>query len=180
MKALLKGSKEKVIKEHVNMTENDDVIKPQSLPPKLKDPGKFTISCKIGGVNIPYALYYLGSSINFMSLKTVKELKVGEITLSNMTLTLADSYVTQSVGILCDVSEHVEDLVFLADFAVLDTKGDSEESVILRRPFLATRKAKIDVKRGELILKFSKRKVVFKVYEWTPYADNLDTCYHLE
>lgn len=28
MKALLKGTKEKLIKEHVNMTQKDDVVKP--------------------------------------------------------------------------------------------------------------------------------------------------------
>lgn len=50
MKALLKGMKEKVVKEHVNMIEKDDMGMPQTLPPKLKDPCKFTISCNVGGV----------------------------------------------------------------------------------------------------------------------------------
>lgn len=45
---------------------------------------------------------------------------------------------------------------------------------------MATGKAKIDIEMGVLILKLNKRKVVFKAYEWTPYVDNLDTCYHLE
>ena len=63
---------------------------------------------------------------------------------------------------------------------VLDTKRDSVGSVILGWPFLATGKAKIDVEMGELILKFNKNKVVFKVNDWTPYVENLDTCYHLE
>lgn len=90
MQALLKGTRERMINEHVNMVEKDDVVKLKSLPPKLKDLDKFTISCNIVGVNIMYALCDLGSSINVMSLKTVKELKVGEITPSNMTFTLAD------------------------------------------------------------------------------------------
>lgn len=167
MKALLNGTKEKVIKEHVNMIEKDDVVKPQSLPPKLKDPGKFTISCNIGGVNILHALCDLGSSINVMPLKTVKEFKVGEVTSSNMTLTLPDSFVTQPVGILCDALVHVDNLVFPADFVVLDITEDSVGPVILERPLLATGKAKIDVETSELILKFNKDKVVFKVYDWT-------------
>lgn len=45
---------------------------------------------------------------------------------------------------------------------------------------MATGKAKIDVEMGELILKFNKEKIVFKVYDWTPYVEDLDTCYHLE
>lgn len=44
MKALLKVTKDKMVKEHVNMTDKDDVVVPQALPPKLKDPGKFNIS----------------------------------------------------------------------------------------------------------------------------------------
>ena len=45
---------------------------------------------------------------------------------------------------------------------------------------MATGKAKIDVETGELILKSNKRNVVFKVYDWTSYVDNLDTFYYLE
>lgn len=45
---------------------------------------------------------------------------------------------------------------------------------------MATGKAKINVETSELILKFNNEKVVFKVYDWTPYVENLDICYHLE
>lgn len=60
MKALLNGTKQKVVKEQVNMTEKDEMTVPQTFPPKLKDPGKFTISCNIDGVNIPHVLCDLG------------------------------------------------------------------------------------------------------------------------
>lgn len=109
-KALLNGTKEKMVKEHVNMTEKDEVVISQTLPPKLKDPGKFIISCNIGEVNILHALCDLEFSIN--------------VTLSNMTLTIDDSFVAQPVSILCDVLEHVGELVFPVDFVVMDTKGD--------------------------------------------------------
>lgn len=75
---------------------------------------------------------------------------------------------------------HVDVLVFPADFVVLDTKRDSGGSVILGQSFLATGKAKIDVETSKLVLKFNKEKVVFKVCDWTPYMEDLDTCYHLE
>lgn len=97
-----------------------------------------------------------------------------------MTLTLADSSITQSISILRNVLVHVDNLVFPIDFVVLDTKGDSRGSIILRRPLLATKKANVDVETGELMLKSNKRKVVFKVIDVTPYGDNVDTCYHLE
>lgn len=78
-----------------------------------------------------------------------------------MTLTLADSSVTQPL-------------------VVHDTKRDSRGSIILGRPFLATGKANIDMETGELVLKFNKETMVFKVYDWTPYVEDLDICCHLE
>lgn len=165
MKALSKGMKEKLSKDYVNMTKKEEVKKSQVLPPKLKDSGKFTISCNISQVNIPHALCDLGSGINVMPLKTEKELNMGEITPSNMTLTLVDSSVTQPIGMLDDVSVHVNNLVFLTDFVVLDSKGTSGGSVILRLLFLTTGKAKINVETCVLILKVNKKKVVFKVYD---------------
>lgn len=75
---------------------------------------------------------------------------------------------------------HVDALVFPTDFMVMDMKGKSKGSVILRRPFMATGITKIDVETSELILKFNKEKVTFKVYDWTPYVYDLDTCYYIE
>ncbi|XP_050918517.1 uncharacterized protein LOC127135937 [Lathyrus oleraceus] len=145
MKPLLKGAKEKTVKEHVNMTKKDEVVISPAFPPKLKYPSKFTISYNIGEVNIPHALCDLGSCINVIPLKMVKDLKVGEITPSNMILTLVDSSFIQPIGILRDMLVHVEGLVLPMDFVVLDTKGDLGGSVILRGPFLAIEKANIDV-----------------------------------
>ena len=39
---------------------------------------------------------------------------------------------------------------------------------------------KIDVETGELILKFKKETLVFNAYEWTPYMEDLETCYQLK
>ncbi|XP_050915497.1 uncharacterized protein LOC127130551 [Lathyrus oleraceus] len=162
------------------MIEKEEMAVPQALLPKMKDPGKFTTACTIGGVKILHALYDLESSINAMSLNKFKELKFWEIIPSNMTLTLVGSYVTHPLSMVQDVLVHVDILVFPADFVVIYTKVDSEGPVIHGRPFLATWKAKIDVEIGELVLKFNKERVVFNMNEWTPYMYDLDTCYQLE
>lgn len=65
------------------MTKKDEMAVPPTFPQKLKDPGKFTITCTVGGVNIPHDLCDLGSSINVMPLNQVKELNLGEIIPSN-------------------------------------------------------------------------------------------------
>lgn len=91
----------------------------------MKDPGKFTIACTIGGVKIPHALCDLGSSINVMPRDKIKELNFGEIISSNMTLILADLSITHPHGILLDVLVHVDGLFFLVYFVVADMKGDT-------------------------------------------------------
>lgn len=166
-----------MVKEQVNKTEKDETTVPPTLPPKLKDPGKFTIACTISGVKIPHTLYDLGSSINVIPLTKVKELNLGEIIPSNMTLTLVDLSVTHPLGILQHMLVHVDGLVFLTDIVVVDMKGDTNGQVILGRPFLETGKALINVETSELSMKFNNEKVVFKVYEWTPYVEGLETCY---
>ena len=56
----------------------------------------------------------------------------------------------------------VEGLYIPADFIILDTGKDKDESIILGRPFLATAKAVIDVDRGELVLQLNEDNLVFK------------------
>ena len=105
---------------------------------------------------------------------------MGKIILTNITLTLADFSITQPYGILQDVLVHVDDLFFPVDFMVINMKGDTGGSIILGRPFLEIEKALTGVEIRELSLKFNKEKVVFNVYEWTPYVDVLKTCYQIE
>lgn len=59
-------------------------------------------------------------------------------------------------------------------------KNDLEGSKILGRSFLAFGKVKIDVETDELILKFNKERVVFHAYQWTPYVEDIETCYKLK
>ena len=49
------------------------------LPPKLKDPGSFTIPCIIGGCNFEKALCNLGASINLMSFFIFRKLKLKKV-----------------------------------------------------------------------------------------------------
>lgn len=56
-------------------------------------------------------------------------------------------------------------------------KRDTRGPIILRRPFLETEKALIDMETAELRLKFNKEKVMVNVYEWISYVDDLDPCY---
>lgn len=49
-----------------------------------------------------------------------------------------------------DVLVRFQNLMFLADFVILDMPEDSNQPLILGCPFLATGKALIDVQNGDL------------------------------
>ena len=62
--------------ETVYLSEECSAILQKKLPPKLKDPGSFTIPCAIGNAVFERALCDLGASINLMSWSIFKKLKL--------------------------------------------------------------------------------------------------------
>ena len=62
-----------------------------------------------------------------------------------MTLTLSKRFVTYPYEVLEDVLVRVNDLLFPANFVILDMPEDAETPLLLGRPFLATGRALIDV-----------------------------------
>ena len=80
------------IEEHgtVMLTQECSAILQNKLPPKMKDPGSFTIPCVFGDYNISKALCDLGAGINLMPYSIYRKLSLGEVKETNMTLQLAD------------------------------------------------------------------------------------------
>ena len=64
--------------EIVALSEECSAILQKKLPPKLKDPSSFTISCAIGNAIFERALCDLGASINIKPWSIFKKLKLGE------------------------------------------------------------------------------------------------------
>jgi len=52
--------------ENVSVGENVSTVFQKKLPPKCKDPGVFSIPCKIGNLSLDKAMLDLGASINVM------------------------------------------------------------------------------------------------------------------
>ncbi|XP_016199582.1 uncharacterized protein LOC107640585 [Arachis ipaensis] len=88
-----------------------------------------------------------------------------EVQAANILLEIADRSLKKAHGMVKDVLVKVEDLYRPADFVILDTGEDRDESIILGRPFLATGRAMIDVKKGELVLQLNEDCLVFKVHK---------------
>ena len=72
--------------ETVALTEECSAILKNKLPPKLKDPGSFTIPCSIGNQYFGKALCDLGASINLMPMSIFKKLGIGEARPTTVTL----------------------------------------------------------------------------------------------
>uniref|UniRef100_A0A803Q8W6 Aspartic peptidase DDI1-type domain-containing protein n=1 Tax=Cannabis sativa TaxID=3483 RepID=A0A803Q8W6_CANSA len=73
-------SKKRKIKdfETVALIEDCSAILQKKLPPKLRDPGSFTIPCTVGKIEGINDLCDLGARINLMPLSVLKRLKLGE------------------------------------------------------------------------------------------------------
>ena len=97
-----------------------------------------------------------------MPLSVMEKLGIFEVQAARISLEMADKSMKQAYGLVEDVLVKVENLYILADFIILDTGKDEDESIILGRPFLATAKAVIDVDRGELVLQLNEDYLVFK------------------
>jgi len=125
----------------------------QELPPKLEDPGKFTLPCTIGDIFIENALCDLGSGINLMPSAVFTKLGVGELKPTRTTLQLADRTVRHPRGFVEDLLVKVGKFTFPADFYVIEMDEDREIPILFGRAFLATCGVRIDVQRGELMMR---------------------------
>ncbi|XP_014511625.1 uncharacterized protein LOC106770325 [Vigna radiata var. radiata] len=107
-----------------------DLLK-KSCPPKVKDPGGFTVPCTIGSVKIGKALLDLGSSINMMPLSMLKKIDGLRLKPTKISLIMADGSPKKPYGVVEDVVIHIERLKFLVDFVVMEMKEDDKISIIL-------------------------------------------------
>ncbi|XP_020243263.1 uncharacterized protein LOC109821488 [Asparagus officinalis] len=124
--------------ETVALTQEcSDIIK-NKLPPKLKDPGSFSIPCTIGDMSINRALCDLGASVSLMPLSIFNKLQIGDLKPTTISLQLADRSVKRPIGKLEDVPIQVGKFFIPVDFVILEIKEDSQVSIILGRPFLTT------------------------------------------
>ncbi|XP_056169350.1 uncharacterized protein LOC130138655 [Syzygium oleosum] len=164
----------------VKLNEECSAILQNKLPPKLKDPGSFTIPCTIGDSYFEKALCDLGASINLMPFSVFRKLGLGEVKATTVSLQLADRSIKYPRGIVEDVLVKVDKFIFPADFIVLDMEEDFEVPLILGRPFLATGRALIDVQQGKLILRVQDDLVSFNVFKAMKYPSNDNSCFRVE
>ncbi|XP_016192312.1 uncharacterized protein LOC107633188 [Arachis ipaensis] len=90
LKELINKKRSWNVKETVILTQECSAIIQRGLPPKLKDPGSFILSCTIGNRTLDKALCDLGSSINLMPFSLMKWLAIEKLRPTRMSLQMAD------------------------------------------------------------------------------------------
>ncbi|RVW12126.1 Retrovirus-related Pol polyprotein from transposon opus [Vitis vinifera] len=135
---------------------------------KYKDPGCPTISVMIGGKVVEKALLDLGASVNLLPYSVYKQLGLGELKPTSITLSLADRSVKIPRGIIEDVLVQVDNFYYPVDFVVLDTDPLVKEAnyvpIILGRPFLATSNAIINCRNGLMQLTFGNMMLELNIF----------------
>nr|GEW07623.1 reverse transcriptase domain-containing protein [Tanacetum cinerariifolium] len=154
------------------LNEHCSAVLLKKLPEKLGDPGKFLIPCDFPGMDECLALSDIGASINLMPLSVWNKLSLPELSPTCMTLQLADGLFSRPVGVAEDVFVIVGTFHFPANFIVVDFDADPRVPLILRRSFLKTERALIDVFEGELTLLVGKEAISFNLDQTLRYSAN--------
>nr|GEU72787.1 hypothetical protein [Tanacetum cinerariifolium] len=145
-----------------SMNMHDLAFLKDSLPPKEKDQGSFTIPCHINNICFEKALADLRASVSVMPYSTITNLGLGELAPTKLIIELADRTIKCTKGIAENVLIGIDKFVFPIDFIVLNIPKDIKVSLILRRPFLSTAHAKSDVFKRKTTLRVEDDKIVFK------------------
>ena len=97
-----------------------------------------------------------------------KQLGLGELKPTNITLSLADRSVKIPKGIVEDVLVKVDKFYYPVDFVVLDTEpianGPNHVPIILGRPFLATANAITNCRNGVMQLTFGNMALELNIF----------------
>ena len=104
------------------------------------------------------ALLDLGASVNLFPYSVYEQLGLGELKLTSIILQLANRSMIVPKGVVEDVLVQVDKFYFPINFIILDmhpvSNANSQISVILGCPFLATSNALINCRSGVLKLSF--------------------------
>ena len=162
------------VKKGLNMNKKAFLTKQVSVmiqcksPVKYKDLGCPTISVSIGGTYVEKALLDLGASVNLLPYSVYKQVELGELKPTSITLSPADRSVKIPRWMIEDVLVQVNKFYYPVDFVVIDTdlviKGTNYVPIILGRPFLATSSSIINCRNGVMQLTFGNMTLELNIF----------------
>ena len=108
----------------------------------------------------------LGTSINVLPRFVYDKLHLGELKKTDLIIQLPDRSNAYRDGVLEYVLVQVNELVFPADFYILDMGTACHDVLILfGKPFLKTSRAKIDVHSQTLTMEFDNEIIKFNTFD---------------
>ncbi|CAN6707325.1 unnamed protein product [Malus baccata var. baccata] len=165
------------------VSENVSAVLQRKLPPKCKDPGSFTIPCVIGNTKFEHAMLDLGASINVMPYSIYASMNLGELKNDGVIIQLADRSNAYPKGVLEDVLVQVDNLIFPADFYVLEMEDSPNVTplpILLGRPFMKTARTKIDVFKGTLTMEFDGEIINFNISKAMKFPKDDHSCFSID
>ena len=110
----------------------------------------------------------MGASVNLLPFSSYKQLGLGELKPTTITLSLADRSIKIPKGTVEDVLIKVDKFYYPVDFVVLDTEpvtvGANHVPIIPGRPFLATSNAIINCQNGVMQLTFGNMTLELNIF----------------
>ncbi|XP_027109087.2 uncharacterized protein [Coffea arabica] len=124
----------------------------------------------------------LGASINVMPKTIYASFNLGPLKGTGIIIQLTDHTNAYPEGLVEDVLVQVNELVFPADFYVLDMGDErslNSSPILLSRSFLSTARTKIDVNKGTLSMEFDGEIINFNIFDAMKYPDEANSVFTL-
>lgn len=154
--------KKSVQEEEVKITHRVSYVVCADEVEKNENPGAITIPCTIGHHDFSSASYDNGASINLMPLAIYKHCELRRLRPTSLWLQMVDKTIMKPIWLDGDVLVKVGDFILPSNFVILDCRADKEILIILRRPFLATGRALMDLENNQIKLQVKGDKMIFR------------------
>ncbi|GJR88897.1 MAK10-like protein [Tanacetum coccineum] len=138
--------------ESLELGKNGSAFIQGEMPKKMKDPGLFTLACRLGDSKPFDTLADLGSCVYLIPLYFFKKLKIRLVEETDHVFRLADGTKSYPVGIVKNVEVHIGRLKLLEDFYVIDMEKDLATPLLVGKGFLATVSAVIDCRKAKIAI----------------------------
>ncbi|XP_070668790.1 uncharacterized protein [Malus domestica] len=118
-----------------------------------------------------------------MPYSVYESLNLGDLKETKVVIQLVDRSNRYPKGLLEDVLVQVNELIFPADFFVLEMEHDPMPTalpLILGRPFLRTARMKIDVYDGTLTMEIDRESVKFRIFNAMRCPSELESCLSID
>ncbi|GJY55521.1 reverse transcriptase [Tanacetum coccineum] len=112
--------------ESLELGKNGSAFVQGEIPAKMKDPGLFTLPCRLGDSKPFDTLADLGSCVNIIPLYLFKKFNIELLEETDHIFGLADGTKSYPVRIVKDAEVYIGKLKLLNDFYVIDMKKDPE------------------------------------------------------